>query len=234
MPESTPWTGESGVSLTGIATTYSSCSGGKIFPVKQLTLFGLTHQHEIPHQSGYAANTLQPVSGQKNRIQRESVMLNRRRGFTVIELMIVVAIVGILASLAVSAYQTYTVRAQITEGINFAAGARVPIVNAYTNGGVAPANRAAAGMTPLATDSRGSYVSSVEITDGRIDVTFGGPLAHQDIIGKTVSVSPYETASNTIVWRCGNAPAPEGNPLNGAAPHLPPTLDIRYLPASCR
>ncbi len=161
-------------------------------------------------------------------------MLHRCRGFTLIELVIIVAIVGVLASLAVAAYQTYTVRAQISEGINFAAGAKVPIVNAYTNGGVAPANRAATGMTPLATDSRGSYVSFVEITNGRIDVTFGGPLAHQDIIGQTVSLTPYETSGNTVVWRCGNAPAPEGNPLNGGAAHLAPTLDVRYLPASCR
>ncbi len=161
-------------------------------------------------------------------------MLGRSRGFTLIELMIVIAIIGILASLAVSAYQTYTVRAQVSEGINFAAGAKVPIVDAYTNGGVAPANRAAAGMTPLATDSRGSYVSSVEIIDGRIDITFGGPLAHQDIVGETLSMTPYETAGNTVVWRCGNAPVPAGVPLNGGAPHLAPTLDIRYLPASCR
>ena len=161
-------------------------------------------------------------------------MLNRSRGFTLIELMIVVAIVGVLASLAVSAYQTYTVRAQITEGINFAAGAKGPIVDAFTNGGVAPANRAASGMTPRATDSRGSYVSSIEITDGRIDVTFGGPLPHQDIIGRTVSLTPYETAGNTVVWRCGNAPAPAGIPLNGGAAHIAPTLAVRYLPAGCR
>jgi type IV pilus assembly protein PilA len=161
-------------------------------------------------------------------------MLNRSRGFTLIELTIVVAIIGILGSLAVAAYQTYTVRAQITEGINFAAGAKAPIVDAYTNGGVAPANRAASGMTPLATDSRGSYVSSVEITDGRIDITFGGPLAHQDIIGRLVSLTPYETDGNTVVWRCGNAPAPPGIPLKGGAAHLGPTLEIRYLPAGCR
>ncbi|NIL94221.1 MAG: prepilin-type N-terminal cleavage/methylation domain-containing protein [Woeseiaceae bacterium] len=161
-------------------------------------------------------------------------MLGYSRGFTLIELMIVIAIIAILASLAVSAYQTYTVRAQVSEGINFAAGAKVPIVDAYTNGGVAPANRAAAGMTPLASDSRGSYVSSVEIVDGRIDITFGGPLAHQDIVGQTVSVTPYETAGNTVVWRCGNAPVPGGVPLIGGAPHLAPTLAIRYLPASCR
>ncbi len=161
-------------------------------------------------------------------------MVQRSRGFTLIELMIVVAIIGILASLAVSAYQTYTVRAQIAEGLNFAAGAKVPIVDAYTNGGVAPANRAAAGMTPLATDSRGSYVSSVEITDGRIDITFGGPLAHQDIIGQTLSVTPYETTGNTVIWRCGNAATPSGNLMAGGAAHLPPGLDLRYLPANCR
>jgi len=168
------------------------------------------------------------------RKQRNSGMMHRCRGFTLIELMIVVAIIGILASLALSAYQTYSVRAQVSEGINFAAAAKVSIVDAYTNGGVAPANRAAAGMTPLATDSQGSYVSSVEVTDGRVDVTFGGPLAHQDIIGQTVSVTPYETPGNTIIWRCGNAPAPGGNLLNGGAAHLPPTLDLRYLPGTCR
>ena len=99
------------------------------------------------------------------------------RGFTVIELAIVILMVGVLASLAVAAYQTFTVRAQIAAGINFAAAAKGPIVDAYTIGGIAAANRAATGMTPLATDSRGSYVSSVEIAGGRIDVTFGGPLA---------------------------------------------------------
>ncbi len=162
-------------------------------------------------------------------------MPKSNQGFTLIELMIVVAIIGILASLAISAYQTYTVRAQIAEGLNMAAGSKVPITDAYTNDGVAPADRVAAGMTPLATDTRGSYVSQVEITNGRVDVTFGGPLAHADIVGMTFSLTPYETAGNTIIWRCGAAAAPAGaNLLNGGANHQAPTVDTRYLPSTCR
>lgn len=162
-------------------------------------------------------------------------MNHKSRGFTLIELMIVVAILGILSSLAISAYQTYTIRAQVAEGLNMAAGAKVPITDAYTNNGTAPADRVAAGMSPNPTDTRGGYVSQVAITQGRIDITFGGPRAHQEIVGKTLSVTPYETQGNTIIWRCGNAGAPAGAALlQGGANHLAPTLDARYLPSVCR
>lgn len=159
---------------------------------------------------------------------------DRLRGFTLIELMIVITIIGILASLAISAYQTYAVRAQVTEGLNMAAGAKVPIVDAYTNSGTAPADRLAAGMSANATDTSGSYVSGVAVTNGRVDVTFSGPRAHQAIFGQTVSLTPYETNGNTVVWRCGNAAQPAGVLLQGGAPHLAPTIEARYLPSACR
>ena len=116
-----------------------------------------------------------------------------------------------------------------------AAGAKVPITDAYTNDGSAPVDRLAAGMTADPTDTRGSYVSQVQITNGRVDVTYSGPRAHAEIVGQTVSLTPYETAGNTIVWRCGNAPVPvAGALLNGGDAHLGATVDPRYLPTVCR
>ncbi len=164
-------------------------------------------------------------------------MKKHSAGFTLIELMIVVAIIGILASMAVTAYQTYTVRAQIAEGINMAMGAKAPIVDAYNNTGAPPRDRAEAGMTPLATDTQGKFVSQVEIVDGRVDVTFG-KSAHQDIFGETMSVTPYMSLGGSIIWRCGAAPAPAGAAaMTGGgviSDHQAPTVDTRYLPSTCR
>ena len=163
--------------------------------------------------------------------------MNNSKGFTLIELMIVVAIIGILASLAVSAYQTYTVRAQVSEGLSFAAGAKVPIVETYTTTGVPPADRLAVGLTAAATDTQGNYVSQVNIVDGRIDITFGNNV-HQDAFGDTLSLTPYLNAGGTVIWRCGFAAAPAGAALlNGGgvtAAYAAPTLEERYLPSACR
>ena len=115
-----------------------------------------------------------------------------------------------------------------------AAGAKVPIVDAYTNSGTAPADRTAAGMSPNPADTSGSYVSAVAVTNGRLDITFSGPRAHQAIFGQTLSVTPYETSGNTVTWRCGNAPQPAGVLLTGGAPHQLPTIEARYLPSACR
>ena len=163
-------------------------------------------------------------------------MQKKQTGFTLIELMIVVAIIGILASLAVSAYQTYSVRTQVSEGINMAASARTHVVDAFNNDGEPPAGRTEAGMSASATDTRGKYVASVDIVNGRVEVKYGND-AHAEIFGQTVSFTPY-TSSGSIVWRCGSAPLPpDAAPLAGngvTSPYQAPSVAERYLPSSCR
>jgi type IV pilus assembly protein PilA len=166
-------------------------------------------------------------------------MGRQENGFTLIELMIVVAIIGILASLAISAYQTYTVRAQVAEAINMGASAKVPVIDAYNNNGEPPADRSEAGMSANAVDSKGSYVSQVEIVTGRVDVMMGN-RAHADVSGLVISFTPYLTESGGIVWRCGAAPQPANTiPLQDVGATIvstwvAPTIDDRYLPSVCR
>ena len=158
-------------------------------------------------------------------------------GFTLIELMIVVAIIGILASIGIAAFQTYSVRAQVGEGVSMAVSAKTPVVDAFNMTGTPPANRVAAGMTADPTDTAGQYVSSVDVEDGRIIVTFGGE-AHQDISGERMSLTPYLSGNGSILWRCGNAPAPDDtSEMSGGgitAVHEDATFDVRYLPGTCR
>ena len=113
-----------------------------------------------------------------------------QQGFTLIELMIVVAIIGILAAIAIPAYQDYTIRAQVSEGLNLAAAAKAAVAEDFLNEGVPPINRTDAGMTANAGDTSGKYVLSVEVGNtapaGVILITYGNEANTQDTVNNNV------------------------------------------------
>jgi type IV pilus assembly protein PilA len=165
-------------------------------------------------------------------------MTKMQKGFTLIELMIVVAIIGILAAIAIPAYQDYTIRAQVSEGMNLAAAAKAAVAETYLNRGTAPANRTAAGMSVNDTDTSGKYVSSVGVAMGTITITYGNE-ANAQILGKTLELVPYVTPDQSVAWRCGDAAVPAATVvMPGPAVYTGGTLKTlglqRYLPAACR
>jgi type IV pilus assembly protein PilA len=165
---------------------------------------------------------------------------SRAMGFTLIELMIVVAIIGILAAIAIPAYENYTVRAQVTEGINMTAFAKTRVADLFFERGIPPVDRVAAGLTAAPTDTSGKYVSELDIDKGFLIIKFGHD-ANAAIQNLTLTLTPYETPELGIAWQCGNAPAPAGTvPLGTAhgggtaSVYIAPTVLDRYLPSACR
>ena len=166
-------------------------------------------------------------------------MTKLQKGFTLIELMIVVAIIGILAAIAIPAYQDYTIRAQVSEGMNLAAAAKAAVAESFLNRGTAPANRTVAGMSANAADTNGKYVSSVNVANGVITITYGGTEVNTQVANQTLSLVPHVTTDNSVVWRCGAAPQPSGAPnlMPGAAAGggtLAGAAFQKYLPSACR
>ncbi|WP_199096394.1 pilin [Dyella sp. ASV21] len=147
-------------------------------------------------------------------------MKNVQKGFTLIELMIVVAIIAILAAIAIPAYQDYTIRSQVSEGLSLADGAKTALAEYYSNKGSFPTSNGSAGLATAASIS-GNYVSKVDggATAGQIQVTYSGPKANTKLTtGPAVLILSAITNAGSIQWTCK------------AGSNLP----AKYLPSSCR
>jgi len=146
--------------------------------------------------------------------------MKKQQGFTLIELMIVVAIIGILAAIAIPAYQDYTIRAQVSEGLSLAGGAKAAVAEYTMDTGNWPTDNTIAGIAAVATDISGKYVTSVTVTTGNIAVLYTTADAH-DILSAntaTLNLSPL-TSAGSVQWVCESTDG---------------SIENKHLPAACR
>ena len=139
----------------------------------------------------------------------------KQQGFTLIELMIVVAIIGILASIAIPSYMDYTVRAQISEGLVLSGGAKVASIEYYVENGDWPNNNVKAGLANH-NDIKGKYVKSVRVNKEVIVIMFGND-ANNIISNKKLTLTGVYSRGN-VRWNCSSAGV----------------IEDRYLPSACR
>jgi type IV pilus assembly protein PilA len=159
-------------------------------------------------------------------------MKSVQKGFTLIELMIVVAIIGILAAIAIPAYQDYTIRAQVTEGLNLAAAAKTAVAESFASNQAWPGNNAAAGLD-VAANINGKYVTSVTVGGGgQITIAYGNQATA--IAGKTMTLTPYTSLNNDVSWQCGDHAMTGPLTIATGAAAGNATLLAKHRPANCR
>ncbi|MBH6054711.1 pilin [Neisseria meningitidis] len=159
-----------------------------------------------------------------------------QKGFTLIELMIVIAIVGILAAVALPAYQDYTARAQVSEAILLAEGQKSAVTEYYLNHGTWPSNNSDAGVASTATDIKGKYVKEVEVKNGVVTAEMKSSGVNNEIKGKKLSLWA-KRQDGSVKWFCGQpvtrAAATDAD-VTAANGNGNGKIDTKHLPSTCR
>ncbi len=164
-------------------------------------------------------------------------MTQQVRGFTLIELMIVVAIIGILAAIAVPAYQDYIIRAKITEGLSLAEPTKMAVEENYDiKAGALPTGGNASFELPAAASITGKYVNSVSVAGGTgiITITYNTTtIGGQVTAGANVlTLTPATVPGGNMFWVCGNTTLTVGGKTDSGGTST--TVPAKYLPANCR
>ncbi|ENV7310846.1 pilin, partial [Neisseria gonorrhoeae] len=157
-----------------------------------------------------------------------------QKGFTLIELMIVIAIVGILAAVALPAYQDYTARAQVSEAILLAEGQKSAVTEYYLNNGKWPKDNGDAGVAS-ASDIKGKYVKEVKVEKGVVTATMASSNVNKEIKDKRLSLWA-KRQDGSVKWFCGqpvkrNANAKDADDVTDDANGK---IDTKHLPSTCR
>lgn len=145
--------------------------------------------------------------------------MQRQRGFTLIELMIVVAIIGIIASIALPIYQDYAIRAKVGEGLSVALAAKQAVAETYNSRGGFPTIGNVSYGLPLAASINGNYVSSISAagTSGVITIEYRQLAAGSVNSGDTVILTPVTSLPGAMNWTCRST-----------------TIAAKFVPANCR